>query len=564
MRSFKRFVIFTAILLTTFSLFAQEALLSEEEQYYDLLALSDVFERPYMNFRTLSDSNWDTDKLDESNNLWINNSLSTDYFFMNNSLHLKVYDPEWFNSYNSAAPYGQNDGALWQGRGYNTKLTGGARFEAYGLEITLKPEIDFSQNKEYAYPSSSYGGSLYEGKAGVYGDYSLGSVDAPQRFGDKAFATFDWGDSEIRYSWKTLTAGFGTQAIWLGPAQLNPIMHSNNAAGYPKVDFGIRKQSLYFKDWWLGNIEFRYWIGKLTESEYFDNNDDNNDTLNSALAIAYEVPFLPGMTVGLNRSMLSHWSNRNSYTMWGILVPFIQRKAGFDESDQRASVVANYFAPKGGIDIYLEWGKNDYNSGLDNLLRYPFHTQAITAGFKKAIDYKRYPSLKGQFIFELTYLETSMDYHFFYDWGGWGNDFYTHHLITQGYTNKGQYLGAGIGGGGNAQYIGYKLYYPKGYTSFFAQRTNPDLNYSYFKAERGNVSPNEYVKTCIRVNVDLGVSSLYYITDDLRVTFSLILDDQHNPLNTNSNITKDTASPGRYPSEHRYNFVTQCSIKYYF
>ena len=61
--------------------------------------------------------------------------------------------------------------------------------------------------------------------------------------------------------------------------------------------------------------------------------------------------------------------------------------AGYDQNDQRASIFMDYYIPKGGIDIYFEWGKNDYNSGLDNLIRYPFHTQAITAGLKKSIDF---------------------------------------------------------------------------------------------------------------------------------------------------------------------------------
>lgn len=554
--------IFISLFIFSFFLSAQETILSEEEQYYDLMSLNDVINRPYMDYRTLSDSNWATDELNESNSIWYSNKLSTDYFFLNNALKLKIYDPEWYNSYNSAAPYGQNDGALWQGRGYNTKLTAGARLEAYGIELTLKPELDFSQNKSFDYPHPNY----YSGPASIYGDYSLGYVDAPQRFGDKAFFNYSWGDSEIRYTWKTLTVGFGTQNIWLGPAQQNPIMHSNTAEGYPKVDIGLRRQSMNIKDVWLGDIEFRYWAGKLTESDYFDLDEENNENLISGIALAYEVPFLPGLIIGFNRTMLSKWDNICPYTLFDIIIPAMKYEQGVDVSDGRASVTAEYFIPKGGIDLYLEWGRNDFNGGLDNLLRYPFHTQAITAGFKKSIPYKKRPELNGQFIFELSYIESSMDYHFFYDWGGSGNDFYTHGLVTQGYTNKGQYLGAGIGGGGNTQYVGYKLYYPKGYTSFFIQRTNPDLNYFYFMAQRGNNSSNanEYAKSCISVNIDIGISSLYYITDNLRASLSLILDEQHNPCNVNENVTKDTPNPGTYPSTHRHNFVTQFAIKYYF
>lgn len=562
----KQILFLIIILFFTGNFFAQEVLLSEEEQYYNFLALNEVIERPYMNYRTLSDSSWNTETVNESDNVWSNNILSTEYFFLNNQIKLKIFDPEWFNSYNSAAPYGQNDGSLWQGKGYNTKITGGARVEAYGFELTFKPEFNFSQNKPFEYPASSYYGDLYFGKAQDYGDYSLGYVDAPQRFGDEPFFIFNLGDSEIRYTWKTITAGFGTQNIWLGPAILNPIMHSNNAAEYPKIDIGIRKQSLDIKDIWLGNFEFRYWAGKLSESDYFDNIETNDNNLIAGISVSYEVPFLPGLILGFNRTMLSKWDNICPYTLFDIIIPAMKHEQGQDVSDGRASVTAEYFIPKGGIDLYLEWGRNDFNCNLDNLLRYPFHTQALTAGFKKNINYKQKENLHGQFIFELSYLGSSMDYHFFYDWGGIGNDFYTHGLITQGYTNKGQYLGAGIGAGGNTQYVGYKLIYPKGYTSFFVQRTNPDLNYFYFIADRGNysINPNEYTKACISVNIDFGITSLYYITENLRATLSFILNEQHNPLNVNQNIDKDTLHPGTAPSTHRHNFVTQFAIKYYF
>ena len=68
---------------------------------------------------------------------------------MNNAINLKIYGPEWYNSYNTEAPWGGNDGALWQGRGYNTSITTGARLEAYGFELTLKPNFFNSQNSSF-------------------------------------------------------------------------------------------------------------------------------------------------------------------------------------------------------------------------------------------------------------------------------------------------------------------------------------------------------------------------------------------------------------------------------
>jgi len=568
--------VFLIFFLLLSQLYAQETLKSYEEDYYDFLSLTGYTNRPTIAYRTLSDSVWPIDNLD--NTVWSNNKLQTQFclfnpeqthnnFFTNGikqEIILKVLNPNFYNSYNSAAPYGQNDGALWQGKGYNTALSGGLRLEGYGFELTLKPLLGWSQNQAFDYTTPYYANTddLYKDKAGIYGDYSLGLIDAPQRFGNKSFFIFDFGDSEIRYSWKTFTFGFGTQNIWIGPAQLNPIMHSNTAAGYPHFDFGIRKQKIEIKNLNLGDIEFRYWIGKTSESDYYDNNSENDNNLLTGLTVSYSLPFFDGLSIGLNRTMLSKWETANSYSYLTLLLPFMTYKAGYDESDQRVSVFIDYFIPKGGIDIYFEWGRNDYNVGLDNLIRYPFHTQAITAGFKKTMSLNKTANVYGQLLCELSFIETSMDYHFFYDWGGIGNDFYSHGIISQGYTNKGQYIGAGIGGGGNSQFLSYKVYYPKGFTELQFYRINPDLNYSYFIATRdpNAQTPNENVKSAIRAIFNIGFSSLYYIVPNLSVNASFIFSDEHNP--TNSNEAANDYSPDR-KSVHRYNFVTQLGIKYF-
>ena len=572
----KKSILFCCIAFLTTSIFAQEALKSAEEEYYDFLALTGYTQRPSISYRTLSDSVWNIENSEET--VWRNNKLNTvfnlwepdfkyDNFFTNGidqGLILKLYNPDFYNSYNSAAPYGQNDGALWQGKGYNMALTGGARLEGYGFEVTFKPQISCTLNQSFEYIQPAYSNEgIYEGKAGVFGDYSLGSLDAPQRFGNKPIFTFDWGDSEIRWSWNTFTMGFGTQNIWLGPAQINPIMHSNTAAGYPHFDFGFRKQKIQIKDVDLGDLEFRYWIGKTSESDYFDNDSANDDNLFTGLSLSYELPFLDGLSVGFNRTMLSKWKDRNSYTLFNLLVPFMTNKAGHDYSDQRASLFLDYNIPKGGIDLYFEWGKNDYNTHLDNVIRYPFHTQAITAGFKKTMTLNKKAEVYGQLLCEFTFIESSMDYHFFYDWGGSGNDFYSHGRILQGYTNKGQYIGAGIGAGGNAQTLCYKVFYNKGNTGITLSRINPDLNYSYFIDERDPLSssPNDDVKSAIRVFLNIEISSLYYITNNLQLSGAFIFSDEHNPLNKNDNIYRTSKF---WESEHRYNFVTQLGIKYFF
>ncbi|MDR2501153.1 MAG: capsule assembly Wzi family protein, partial [Treponema sp.] len=275
----KRFFL-TALLIVCFflypaALFAQEALESFEEEYYDFLSLQGLTKRPALNYRTLSDSAWniaaDNENGETPPHPWQNLNLGTKRRLFGEAA-FRVYGPELFMSGNTAAPYGQNDGALWQGRGFNASFTGGVRFEGYGVELAFKPRLSFSQNAAFEYITPNYSGAIFAGKAETYGYYGIQGIDAPQRFGDEPFFAWDWGDSEARYTWKTLTVGFGTQAIWLGPAQINPIIHSNNAPSYPKLDFGLRRQriTLPWLGWHIGDIEARTWWGYLSESAWFD------------------------------------------------------------------------------------------------------------------------------------------------------------------------------------------------------------------------------------------------------------------------------------------------------
>jgi hypothetical protein len=528
---------------------AQEALKSVEEEYYDFLALQGLTERPALNYRTFSDSVWTVEK--DASHLWQDNNLGA-FHPLFGDFRMRVYGPELFTSYNTTAPYGQNDGVLWQGRGFNALFKGGVRFEGYGVELTLLPHFTFSQNAAFDYIQPNYYGENYANKAEKYGYYGVPSVDAPQRFGDNSFFDWDFGDSEIRYTWKTLTVGFGTQAIWLGPAQLNPIIHSNNASSYPKLDIGLRRQTIIIPklNWYIGDIEFRAWWGYLSESDYFDNDNSNDHNLITGIAIAYSFPsFLKGLSIGFNRILLSKWNAKNSGTIFTLLWPVMDYKAGEDNSDQRASLTIDYLLPIAGINIYLEWGRNDFSSGMDAIMRYPFHTQGYTFGIKKSLSITKY--LRGDILLEITNLECSQDYDRLIPWY---STFYSHHIITQGHTNRGQWMGAGIGTGGNSQYLGFKLYFPKGYGNFFLQRRNPDLDYTWYIYSKG---PNSYnAEWSIRTFFDIGVSMNYYFTPNFSVFGSLVFRDEHNPYTFNM--------ADSYHSEHRYNFYTAAALKYSF
>lgn len=471
MRFYKISRVFLFLSVFISSIFAQEALKSTEEEYYDFLSLTGAAERPTLNYRTLSDSEW---QITDENHLWKDNNLgtkrtlyesdaaATNWFTagIDRSIKLKLYGPEWFNSYNTKAPYGQNDGALWQGKGYNTSLTAGARLEAYGFEATFKPQVSWSQNLEFDFMPGVYGSE--------YSYFWKGNIDLVQRYGDSSFWTFDWGDTEIRYSWNNFTVGFGFQSPWLGPAFLNPMLGSNNAGTYPKFDIGLRKTKVYmpYTNWYLGEIEGRAWLGYLTESDYFDNDSTNDHRQLTGFAVAYSPSILPELTLSINKISLARWDEKSAK----YLNPLYNSN---EFEDQKASFGADLLFPTVGFEVYGELGVDDYNGrGFAD----PFHTMIYTVGAIKELTFIKKVTkskLESELIFEWSNFGMSQDFQL--EWKYMG--YYSHSLISQGYTQNGQIIGAGSGYFGNSQYIALRTYFSKGNVTLFLHYNRPDTNY---------------------------------------------------------------------------------------
>ena len=512
MIKFKNKLIFLTFLFIFRPLTSQEALKSIEEEYYDFLSLTGVTERPTLGYRTLSDNVWtfkDVETFEENEDgtftkvrvpgeesdahIWKNNNLGTTYILwkapdpadnrftrgIKQGFTARIYGPEWFNSYNTAAPYGQNDGALWQGRGYNTSLTAGIRLEGYGFELTFKPQVCWMENREFEYKTSS--------NQTPY-NYFANGVDLVQRYGNTSLWNFDLGDSELRYSWKSFTIGFGNQYTWLGPSYLNPMLGSNNASTYTKLDIGIRNTniSIPLKNKTiinLGNIEGRLWIGQLEESDFYDSIETNNKRLLTAISMSYAPSFINGLTIGINRIFISYWKPENFKYILRLFTAEHNNalaSSGNDE-DQKLALFANWNFPKIGFEIYGEFGVDDFTS---NKWTNPFHTAIYTIGAKQFIPMPY--NLKGELLFEWNNFEMSQDYQLEFPYLG----YYAHGFVRQGYTNKGQIIGAGTGSFGNSQYLAYKIYFPSGALNLFIHRYCPNNNYVYSQAVYSTADKN--------------------------------------------------------------------------
>lgn len=555
-------VLFLIFFTQIFFLFAQEALKSTEEEYYDFLSLQGLVERPTLGYRTLSDSVWEIPENTE--HVWQNNNLGStrvlwqsenqgNNWFTKGFFHgfkYKLFGPDWFNSFNTAVPYGQNDGALWQGRGYNTSLTTGARIEGYGFELTFKPMVTFSQNLGFEINSEIYRNQYLYSFTIKNGDNIIVNhiIDFVQRYGDDAFFDYSFCDSEIRWNWNTFTIGFGTQSPWLGTAQLNPMLGSNNATPYPKLDIGLRKTpvTIPFIDLYIGDIEGRVWTGMLSESNYFDDNPNNNKRMLNAMSASYSPSFIPGFTFGLNRIFITYWKPKNlSY----ILRLFTTSRSnalassGNDE-DQKFSIFIDWKFDNVGFEVYGEFGRDDFSSSET---RNPFHTAIYTIGARQIIPLPW--GLSSQLSFEWNNFEMSQDFQIQWPYLG----YYAHGFVSQGYTNNGQILGAGSGAFGNSQYIGYKIFFEKGYVDLFWHRYCPNNNsvYSvgvYTSADITSDLYNTWYANFETYN-SFGFNVLYYISK----SFSIKAGYTINKI-SNRNYIDKTEFNHNFSLELKYNF----------
>lgn len=520
---FKTSIIAICFTFTFFNLQAQEKLLSSFDQYYEFLSLKGKIERPWLNYRTLSDSKWLLP--DTVSSIW-----SDHVEFTNNKQGFNFYIAESNLSYNSHVPYGQNDGLLWQGRGLNSYISFGFRYEKQKFAITFKPEFTFSSNQDFLImpPNPVFEKDIYRDKAKTYGYFGVRYIDAPQRFGNKQIINWGWGDSEIRYTSGNFTVGFGTQYLILGPAKLNPVLHSINAPSYPRFDIGIRPTKIQFGKWDAGLFEARLFLGQLKESDFFDHDPANNYRLFTGLSAAYAPSFIKGLTLSANRNFSCPWKSGSLLSIGDLFYIPGNIYGGRDLWDQRASFGVSYLLPTSGFEIYSEIGLNDYSPGLDGYIRYPFHSMVHTSGVRKSFSLNLFKQqMKGEFLLEVSMLEMSQDYQFQYP-----ASFYAHHQIIHGYTNRGQWLGAGNGTGGNSQYLGMKLYHKKGNMSFYTHRKNPDNDYIY-QLSIGTLNTNSRSTDIIKdfkAVISTGVNSVYFISPKTQLSGGISFVLEHNPL----------------------------------
>lgn len=371
--------------------------------------------------------------------------------------------PRVTSTMNSELPFGQNDGALWAGKGYNYRLLAGV-VAAFGpVKIVAAPEFVSSSNYRMSLNPIDlrFARPIPGNRSQFSSPFNVVpySIDFPYRMGDSAVNKFYPGQSSVTVGAGPMEIGASTENEWWGPAIRNPILFSDNAPGFPHA-FVRTGRGLVSK---IGVFEGRWIVGGLKESDYFDTDSSNDVRFLSSIGLSWKRSPTSNMTFGIARSVYgvsSGYGNAFSHVADFLKSTGHPDALPADDStmtpgdDQIFEIFGRWVIPGYGLETYLEWARAELPSSLRDFLVQPNHTRGYTAGLQWI-----HPVGTTEANFriqgELTNVEQSSSYRFRPI-----GSFYTSRAVIQGYTNEGQMLGAAVGPGSSGQFIAMDYLHP--------------------------------------------------------------------------------------------------------
>src|SRR6266550_4998471 len=383
-------------------------------------------------------------------------------------------------TFNSAYPYGANDGPVWAGRGLTLIASAGIEGHAGPFSFTLAPKAFRASNTAFPLLTNNRSGAL---------SYNNGQfpflVDFPQRFGGSAYGRVDSDASSVRFDARFISLGLSTANEWIGPTTEYPFLLGTNAPGFPHIFIGTGDS------WnlWFARLHSRVMWGKLYQSDFspvsgpthFESAANPGTVRLTASAQIVLVPRgIPGLELGFGRFLhVPYTPGGPNESFWKkpFKVFFLKNERAKGDTlgadNQLASVFFRWVFPHSGFELYGERGYEDQFYDFREFLEDPDHDRTYSIGFQKSFDKSssHLDVLKFEAInYQLSTLVRPRP--------GEGA-IYIHATLRQGHTNRGQLLGSSAGiFAAAASVIEWSRYSTGGRTSWFLRRI--------VRAEKGN------------------------------------------------------------------------------
>ncbi len=405
------------------------------------------------------------------NSLEVFNNYSKD-ITKSNKLNFKILPVDIILDYNSKLPYNRNNGSMIPNRGYQNLLSLGFYFSSGPIEIQIKPEYHYAENKYFQ--------GFWEGHDDVIWRerYRLWNhIDIPERFGNNKHSRFLIGQSFFKINFLGHSIGISNENLWWGPSFRNSIMLSNHAEGFKHIKVGTRKplnSQIGTFEWELvsgrlepsgykpPNIDYEYAGTKLYIPKINQNGHQGDWRYFQGLIFSFSPKFIDGFTLGFIRWVQMYSALVEGKYTWMKGTPsyfpifnnlFRKNDEFVDyegQTDQAAGLFFRWLWKDSKAEIYGEFHHNDAKYNLRDLMLDSDHSRALTLGLKKEF-------LINNNSFLLSWEWTQMEQtagRLIRNAGSW----YEHSSVYDGYTNKGEVLGSSIGPGSNSQFFSISNY----------------------------------------------------------------------------------------------------------
>jgi len=367
--------------------------------------------------------------------------------------------------FNSGRPYGWGNGIMIPNVGGQNYTTGGVALKYRFLNIQFQPELLWAQNRAWDGFPEDFSSTITRHR---FSSWNYG--DHPERFGKGAYSKIGWGQSKVSLSKGAFELGASTENIWWGPGQFNALIFSNNARGFKHLTLNTTRPAKTF----LGSFEGQLLIGRLEASgfepsqhpelnqQYFRNLSTDWRYLNG-LSISYQPKWVPGLSVGLNRTFQQYNEGRgNNFGDWFPVFEVFTKESLFEDGhtidydskgqDQQVAVFGRFVFPKAKAEFYFEYGRRDHALNWREFTLNPDHARAYILGLGKLFTLPSSDKLI-QLRAEMTQQHESVNRYIRYPGTTGGASWHTHSRV-RGFTHYGESLGVGIGtGGSNIQTI---------------------------------------------------------------------------------------------------------------
>ncbi|MEP6762755.1 MAG: hypothetical protein ABJB66_00525 [Gemmatimonadaceae bacterium] len=333
--------------------------------------------------------------------------------------------------WNSAFPWGGNDGAQWKGRGVSGTLTTGFLFRWKPLTIRAEPILVYAQNSAFdVLPTES-------GTTNPFVDRMRPDrIDLPDRFGNNALQRLDAGESEIKLEAHGLTASLSNRNMFIGPAFKNALLVDANAPGFAHLSMGT-SDGIYTP---IGRFSGVITYARLAQSAFAPDKRQGS-RLASATVISWRPPHANGVELGAVRFYHRDWP-ADGLVLGDLKIPFgsfahDRELFGAQAPDnQLLSLFGRLVSVQAGLELFVDYGRNDRGSSKRDLTVEPEQNAAWSVGFLKVVGQRNsehFWTTRAEYLNgRVTSIEVFRPQATFYE----------HFTITQGHTNLGQLLGS--------------------------------------------------------------------------------------------------------------------------